>query len=313
MRAMLEGVLGDLFRRRVDLGGYPRSRASLLPVTVPFLRAVLEDLQQGRSHVVLGVQPGEWDLRIERRTPFEAAVFQQLHLEERVGQAGEVVVVDAGVDEGGGHAELADVVLDGELGRPLRDGGPGSVDGMIRHAAVDVVLDGAGAFGGVGQIPADGDLVAGLGGGVDEGELGALEQLIHQRDVAEQRALQEGDIGQLLQFGGNHAFQGVDLRAHRVPHGRRDTDQRRCLSAGPVDDGNGLLRLCHPGGRDLVWEGKGIRSSGEGNQREERDKRESGVSLGEKDFAMVGYGGEVGKVCNENREQTWIMRLKQSD
>lgn len=164
-------------------------------MSVPFLRAVLENLQQRRTNVMLGVQPRQRDFRIERRTPLEAPVWQQLHLEERVWQAREVVIVDAGVDKGGGHSELADVVLDGELGRPLRDGGPGTMHGMIRHTAVDVVLDCAGAFGGVCQVVADGDLVAGLGGGVDEGELGAFEELVHQGGVAEQRALQERHIG----------------------------------------------------------------------------------------------------------------------
>lgn len=148
-------------------------------MAVPPLGTVLEDLEQGRADVVLDVEPGERDMRVEGRAPFEASVREQLHLEERVGQAGEVIAVDTGVDESGGHIELADIVLDREFGRPLRGRGPIPVHGVIGHAAVDVVLDCAGALGGVCEIAADSDLVAGLGGGVNEGQLGALEELVH--------------------------------------------------------------------------------------------------------------------------------------
>lgn len=57
---------------------------------------------------------------MEWRLPYEASVRLQLHAEEGVGKAGEVVVVDAGVDEGGWKSDLADVILNGELLCPER-------------------------------------------------------------------------------------------------------------------------------------------------------------------------------------------------
>lgn len=109
---------------------------------------------------------------------------------------------------------------------------------MIRHTAIDVVLDSAGALSGVCERAADGDLVAGLGGGVDEGEGGALEESVYKRGIVEQWALEEGDVGEALELLGDDAFEGVDLGADLVPNGRGDADERGSLAAGGIDDGD---------------------------------------------------------------------------
>lgn len=44
---------------------------------------------------------------MERGGPAKTAVGLQFHAEERVVQAGEVVVVDAGIDKGGGQSNLS--------------------------------------------------------------------------------------------------------------------------------------------------------------------------------------------------------------
>lgn len=235
---------------------------------MPLLRPVLEDLKQGRAHVVLSIQPWQGSLGIERRTPLETAIIEEFHLKERVRETGEIIIVDARIDKSGRQSQLAHVILDGELGRPLRDSRPGPVNRVIRHTAVDVVGDGTGAFGGVGQGAADGDLVAGLGHGIDESERGTLEEGVHQFDIARQWALEEGDIRQVLQLLRDDSLERMDLRAHREPHGGRDADQGRRLSSGRIDDGNGLVWLCHPG-----WVSSAAREGGEkGRQKGEDDR-----------------------------------------
>jgi len=67
---------------------------------------------------MLGVQPGQFCMRMKWCTPLDASVVLELGTEQRVGQAGEVVVVDAGVDERRRQSQLPNVVLDGELGSP---------------------------------------------------------------------------------------------------------------------------------------------------------------------------------------------------
>lgn len=56
----------------------------------------------------------------------------------------------------------------------------------------------------------------------------------------------------------------MNLSADRVADGGRDADERGRLSACPVDHGDSLLRLCHPGG----W-GRGV----VGRDREYREYR----------------------------------------
>lgn len=91
-----------------------------LPMARPFPWTVFEDLQDCRPDVVFGVEPGERDVWVKGRLPFEAAVGFQFHAEERIWQAGEVVVIDARIYKGRGQADLSDVILDGELGAPER-------------------------------------------------------------------------------------------------------------------------------------------------------------------------------------------------
>lgn len=179
--------------------------------------------------------------------PLETAILQQLHLEQGVGQTGEVVVVDPGVDKSSRQTQLTDIILDGKLGRPERHREPGAMNGVVGHAAVDKVLDGAGAFRGVGEGASDSDLVTGLGGRVDEGQVGAVEEGIHHGDIAQQRTLEEGDIGEGFELLGDDALEGVDLSAHVVTDGGGDADERGGLAAGRVHDGDGLALLGHPG------------------------------------------------------------------
>lgn len=144
-------------------------RERKVPTASPLPRPILEDLQHGGPDIMFGIEPRQRDVRMEGGPPLEAAVGLKVHAEERIRQAGEVVVVDTRIDEGGGEADLADIVLDGKLGAPEREGGPLLVgeDAVVRHGAVDVVLDG-GLLGGVGEGAACGDLVA-VEGRVDEG------------------------------------------------------------------------------------------------------------------------------------------------
>lgn len=159
-------------------------------MTMPSLGTILENLQQGRPNIMLDIQPRQLDIGMKRRMPLKAPVRHQLHLKQRIRQAGEIIIVDPRVDKGGGQLQLPDIVLDGELGRPQRHRGPGAMHGVIGHTAVDVVLDSAGAFGGIGQSTTDGDLIAGLGGGVDESQVGAFEECVHQGHIVQQRTLE---------------------------------------------------------------------------------------------------------------------------
>lgn len=52
---------------------------------------------------------------MERCLPDEAAVILKFHLEARVWQRCEVVVVDSSVDESCRNANLSDVIFNGEL------------------------------------------------------------------------------------------------------------------------------------------------------------------------------------------------------
>lgn len=216
-------------------------------MSMPLLRTILEDLQQGRSDIVLGVQPGKWRLRVKGSVPFKTAIRHQLHLEQRIRETGEIVVVDPRIDKRRGQTQLPHVILDGEFGRPLRNRRPGPVDGVIGHAAVNIVGDGAGAFGGVGEGAADGDLVPGLRDGVDKRIVGALEEGVHERGVIEEGTLQEGNIGQSLELFGDQAFERMDLRAHRISDSGGDPDERGRLSPSRIHHGYRFLRLCHTG------------------------------------------------------------------
>lgn len=89
--------------------------------------------------------------------------------------------------------------------------------GMIWHAAVDEMLDCAGAFCGVGQCAAYYDFVASLGDCVDECELGALEDFVHERRVVHEVASEKGDVGQACELLRNHAFEGMGVGADAIP------------------------------------------------------------------------------------------------
>ncbi len=52
------------------------------------------------------VQPWLGRVGLKRGFPFEAAIFLQFHAEQRVRKTGEVVIVDAGVDERSGETHL---------------------------------------------------------------------------------------------------------------------------------------------------------------------------------------------------------------
>lgn len=196
---------------------------------------------------MLGVEPRQRCFRVKRGVPFETAILQQLHLEQGIRQTGEVVVVDAGVDKSSRQTQLTDIILDGKLWRPKRHRKPGAVDGVVGHAAVDVVLDGASALGGVGEGASDSDLVTGLGSRVDEGQVGAVEEGVHHLHIAQQRALEEGNIGEGFELLGDDALEGMDLSAHVVADGGGDADERGGLAAGRVHDGDSLALLGHPG------------------------------------------------------------------
>lgn len=59
---------------------------------------------------MLRVKPGEWFVRMKRSRPLESAVRLDLHTKQGKGQAGEIVVVDAGVDKRCRKADLATAV-----------------------------------------------------------------------------------------------------------------------------------------------------------------------------------------------------------
>ncbi len=55
---------------------------------------------------MFGVQPGQGCIRVKWGFPDEGAVGLDFHAEERIGEGGEVVIVDAGVDKGCRKADL---------------------------------------------------------------------------------------------------------------------------------------------------------------------------------------------------------------
>lgn len=167
--------------------------------------------------------------------------------------------------------------------------------GVIRHTAVDVVLDGAGAFGGVGQSAADGYLVAGLGGGVDEGELSSLEEGVHERIIVKQWALEEGDIWEALEFLGDEAFERVDLGAYKVADGRSDANEGGGLAAGGIDDGDSFHLWVSGGYLEGIWyleEGWSNRGVERGEKPEDRGSMQRRVR-GEKTTEKDDGEGEV--------------------
>lgn len=95
-----------------------------LPFTIPLSRSFFEELVNGGANVVLRVKPRKLLVGVERCSPYEATVVLVLHAEQREVEAGEVVVVDAAVDKGCRKTDLADVLLDGELGCPQRERPP---------------------------------------------------------------------------------------------------------------------------------------------------------------------------------------------
>lgn len=112
---------------------------------------------------------------MKRCLPYEATVVLELHLEKRILETGEVVVVDAGVDEGRRDADLPHVILDGELGLPHGQGPPVfAKGGVVWHARIDVVYD-ASLLRSVSTRSANGNLIAPVRC-VDECDLDASEQ-----------------------------------------------------------------------------------------------------------------------------------------
>ncbi len=55
---------------------------------------------------MFGVEPWKQRVWVKGSFPGKTAVRLQFHAEQREGKAGEVVVVDAGIDKGGGKADL---------------------------------------------------------------------------------------------------------------------------------------------------------------------------------------------------------------
>lgn len=83
--------------------------AKCLPVAIPTLGALLEDLKQGRPHVVLGIKPGKIVVRVKGGLPHKALVGLQLHAKQGIRQTGEIVVVDSGVDKGARHIQRSNI------------------------------------------------------------------------------------------------------------------------------------------------------------------------------------------------------------
>lgn len=75
----------------------------------PLLKAIFEDLKHGWANIVFGVKPRYGLIGMERSRPQETAIRLKLHAEQGIRQAGEVVVVDARVDERRGKANLCPV------------------------------------------------------------------------------------------------------------------------------------------------------------------------------------------------------------
>ena len=88
-----------------------RKQKKTVPMSRPFSRAVFEDLKHSGPDIVFRVEPGKSLVRMEGCGPAEASIRLELHAEEWVGETGEVVVVDARVDESSGYANLSRYTL----------------------------------------------------------------------------------------------------------------------------------------------------------------------------------------------------------
>lgn len=230
-------------------------------MTKPSLGPILENLQQSRPNIMFRIQPRQRRIRLKWRMPLKAPIRQQLHLKQWIRQTGEIIIVNPRIDKRRGQFQLAHIILHGKLRRPQGNRRPRPMHRVIRHTAIDVMLDGTGALSGVCERAADGDLVAGLGGGVDEGEGGALKKGVYKGGIVEQWALEEGDVGEALEFLGDDAFEGVDLGANLVADSRGDADERRSLAAGGIDDGDSFHAVVGGG------EGRGGGETNEGTAR----------------------------------------------
>lgn len=193
---------------------------------------------------MLSIEPGEWVVWVEGRLPDEGLVGLQLHAEEGKGQTGEVVIVDAGVDKGRGHVELAHIFLDAILLGPKRQGRPVLVKGgVIGHAAVDVVFQ-AGFLCGIRQGATYGEFVSPVCG-VDKGQIGILEEGSQEGLVIE-GAGHQGDVVEVGQLLCDDALALVDLGADMPADGGSDTDEAGSLTAGAVNGDDELHNV-------LVW------------------------------------------------------------
>lgn len=99
----------------------------------PLLGPILENLDDCRTNIMLRVQPWQGFVRVEGRSPCKTPIRLQFHAKERIRKTGEVIIVDAGVNEGGWEANLSPSVL---LGSPQlakakspRGQGPATVPG----------------------------------------------------------------------------------------------------------------------------------------------------------------------------------------
>lgn len=72
----------------------------------PLLGPILENLYDCRTNVMLRIQPWQGFVRVEGRSPCKTPVGLKLHTKEGIRKAGEIVVVDARVNEGGWEANL---------------------------------------------------------------------------------------------------------------------------------------------------------------------------------------------------------------
>lgn len=235
----------------------------------PLLGPILENLDDCRTNIMLRVQPWQGFVRVEGRSPCKTPVGLQFHAKERIRKTGEIIVVDASVNEGGREADLspsvllgsrqlaeaksplgkgqrpylADVVFHGKFAAPQGQAGPAFVkDGMIGHRGVDVVLH-ASFLGGVGQGLADRDFIA-PGDGVDEGSSGADKELGDELVVLQGTLddLEVVELAKLLGYGSILlAKLGGDVGSDTVTHGAGNTGKGSTLTSGGVDDDKGSV------------------------------------------------------------------------
>jgi hypothetical protein len=145
---------------------------------------------------VLGVQPRQRLVWVERGLPFEAVVFLKLHAEEGVGEAGEVVVINAAVDECRRDPAAFHVLLEGVFARPERQGRPSFTEyGMIWHATVDEVLYSC-PLGRGHQCSANGHLIAPVGR-IKKGHVDLLGEELVDDGLVGQGAFDYGHIWQV--------------------------------------------------------------------------------------------------------------------